>query len=209
MTFTEVNYFYRMPHHFEWICDNAANSTMWLVGNSQMAKFSGALGYYQIMYKRGGKIDELMAEAEWIILTKKATHVIVDGIQNSVMDIRSGSLNLEKDVFSRLKVLNKQAKVVLAEVLYCPEHLEYLSTLQWINRQVKRMNREASGMESPQPWKVLNTIFRNKNRKKADTVTIFPGSYAEDGYHINVTKILHYEAELASFMAAMVEDTQQ
>ena len=69
-----------MRHHFEWLCNNAAKSTMWLVGNSQMAKFSGALGYYQIMYKRGGKIDELMAEAEWIILTKKATHVIVDGI---------------------------------------------------------------------------------------------------------------------------------
>ena len=140
-----------MPHPFEWICNNAAKSTNWLVGNSQMANFSGAFGYYQIMYKRGGKIDELMAEAEWIILTKKATHVIVDGIQNSVMDIRNGTVNLEKEVFSRLKVLNKQAKVVIAEVLYCPEHLEYFPTLQMINRQVKRMNKEASGMDSPQP----------------------------------------------------------
>ena len=50
-----------MPHHFESICNNAAKSTNWLVGNSQMANFSGAFGYYQIMYKRGGKIDELMA----------------------------------------------------------------------------------------------------------------------------------------------------
>ena len=199
-----------MPHHFKWLCNNAANSTMWLVGNSQMAKFSGALGHYQIMYKRGGKIDEIMAEAEWIIISKKATHVIVDGIQNSVKDIRNGSLNLEKEVFSRLKVLNKQAKVVLAEVLYCPEHLEYLSTLQMINRQVRRMNKEASGMDSPQPWRALNTIHRDKKRKQADTVTIFPGSFARDGYHINVVKILDYEAELAAFMAAMVtSDTQQ
>ena len=198
-----------MPHHFEWICNNAAKSTKWLVGNSQMANFSGALGYYQIMYKRGGKIDEIMAEAEWIILTKKATHVIVDGIQNSVMDIRNGSLKLEKEVFSRLKVLNKQAKVVIAEVLYCPEHLEYFSTLQMINRQVRRMNKEASGMASPQPWRALNTIHRDKKRKQADTVTIFPGSYARDGYHINVERILDYEMELATFMGAMVSDTQQ
>ena len=193
-----------MPHHFEWLCNDAATSTKWLVGNSQMAKFSGALGHYQIMYKRGGKIDEIMGETEWIITSKKATHVIVDGIQNSVREIRNGSLNLEKEVFSRLKGLNKHAKVVLAEVLYCPQHLEYLSTLQMINRQVRRMNKEASGMDSPQPWRALNTIHRDKKRKQADTVTIFPGSFARDGYHINVVKILDYEAELAAFMAAMV-----
>ena len=114
-----------------------------------MAKFSGALGHYQIRYKRGGKIEEIMAETERIVTSKKATHVIVDGIQNSVREIRNGSLKLEKDVLSRLKVLNKQAKVVLAEVLYCPEHLEYLDTLHMINRQVRRMNKEASGMDSP------------------------------------------------------------
>ena len=199
-----------MPHHFEWLCNDAATSTKWLVGNSQMAKFSGALGHYQIMYKRGGKINEIMGETEWIITSKKATHVIVDGIQNSVREIRNGSLNLEKEVFSRLKGLNKHAKVVLAEVLYCPQHLEYLSTLQMINRQVRRMNKEASGMDSPQPWRALNTIHRDKKRKQADTVTIFPGSFARDGYHINVVKILDYEAELAAFMAAMVtSDTQQ
>ena len=199
-----------MVHKFEWLCNNAASSTKWLVGNSQMAKFSGALGHYQIMYKRGGKIEEIIAEAEWIITSKKATHVIIDGIQNSVREIRQGSLKLEKDVLSRLKVLNKKAKVVLAEVLYCPEHLEYLDTLHMINRQVRRINKEASGMESPQPWRALSSIHRNKNRKKADTVTIFPGSFARDGYHINVVKILDYEAELAAFMAAMVtSDTQQ
>ena len=198
-----------MVHKFEWLCNNAASSTKWLVGNSQMAKFSGALGHYQIMYKRGGKIEEIVAEAEWIITSKKATHVIIDGIQNSVREIRQGSLNLEKDVLSRLKVLNKRAKVVLAEVLYCPEHMEFLDTLHLINRQVRRINKEASGLESPQPWRALSSIHRNKNRKKADTVTIFPGSFARDGYHINVVKILDYEAELAAFMAAMVtSDTQ-
>ena len=199
-----------MPHHFEWLCNNAATSTKWLVGNSQMAKFSGALGHYQIMYKRGGKIEGIMAGTEWIITSKKASHVIVDGIQNSVREIRNGSLKLEKDVLSRLKVLNKQAKVGLAEVLYCPEHLEYLDTLHMINRQVRRMNKEASGMDSPRPWKVLNTIHRNRNRKQADIVTIFPESFAKDGYHINVVKILEYEAEVAAFMAAMAtSDTQK
>ena len=189
---------------------NAATSTKWIIGNSQMANFSGALGHYQIRYKRGGKLEEIMAETERLVTSKKATHVIVDGIQNSVREIRNGSLNLEKEVFSRLKGLNKHAKVVLAEVLYCPQHLEYLSTLQMINRQVRRMNKEASGMDSPQPWRALNTIHRDKKRKQADTVTIFPGSFARDGYHINVVKILDYEAELAAFMAAMVtSDTQQ
>ena len=99
--------------------------------------------------------------------------------------------------------------MVLAEVLYCPEHMEFLDTLHMINRQVRRINREASGMESPQPWRALSSIHRNKNRKKADTVTIYPGSFARDGYHINMVKILDYEAELAAFMAAMeTSDTQ-
>ena len=58
-----------MSHHFEQTQqrNNSATSTKWIVGNSQMAKFSGALGHYQIMYKRGGKIEEIMAETEWII----------------------------------------------------------------------------------------------------------------------------------------------
>ena len=147
---------------------------------------------------------EIVAEAEWIITSKKATHVIIDGIQNSVREIRQGTLNLETEILPRLKALNKRALVVIAEVLYCPEHQEYLDTLHLINRQVRRMNREASGLESPQPWRALNSIHRNRNRKKADHITIFPGSYARDGYHINVAKVLDYEAELAAFMAAMV-----
>jgi len=50
----------------EWLSNNSS-STNWLVGNSQMAKFSGSQGDYQIMYKRGGRIVEIVAEAEWII----------------------------------------------------------------------------------------------------------------------------------------------
>ena len=65
---------------------------------------------------------EIIAEAEWLITTKKATHVLIDGIQNSIPDIVRGYLDLEQDVQQRLKVLNKRALVVLAEVLYCPEH---------------------------------------------------------------------------------------
>ena len=107
-----------MSKNFEQVSQrpNAASSTKWLVRNSQMAKFSGALGHFQIRYKRGGKIEEIMAETERLVTSKKATHVIVDGIQNSVRDIRNGSLKLETDLRSRLKVLNKQAKVVLSEV---------------------------------------------------------------------------------------------
>ena len=64
-------------------------------------------------------------------------------------------------------------------------------------------------MESPQPWRAMSSIHRNKNRKKVDTITIFPGSFARDGYHINVVKIMDYEEELAAFMASMVtSDTQ-
>ena len=70
------------------------------------------------------------------------------------------------------------------------------------------MNREASGLESPQPWRALNSIHPNRNRKKADNTPIFPGSYARDGYHINVAKVLDYEAELAAFMAAMVSGNE-
>ena len=148
-----------------------------------------------------------MAETERLVFWNEATHVIVDGFQNSVRDIRTGTLKLEADILPRLKALNKQAKVVLSEVLYCPEHKEYINTLHMINRTVRRMNREASGMESPRPWKALNAIYRN--RKQADTVTTFPDSFTKDGYHINVAKIIDYEAELAAFMAAMVTGTKQ
>ena len=147
---------------------------------------------------------EIMAEAEWLITTKKATHVLIDGIQNSVPDIVRGTLNLETEVKQRLKSLNKRALVVLTEVLYCPEHQQYEDTLHLINRQVRRMNREASGLASPQPWRALSSIHRERSRKKKDQVTIFPDSFTRDGYHINQTKILDYEAELADFMAHMV-----
>ena len=151
---------------------------------------------------------ELVAEAEWLISTKNATHVLIDGIQNGIPDIIRGTLNLETDVQQRLKALNKRALVVLAEVLYCPEHQQYNDTLHLINRQVRRMNREASGLASPQPWRALSSIHRDRSRKKKDQVTIFPGSYARDGYHINVAKILDYEAELAAFMANMVASSR-
>ena len=200
-----------MSKNFEQVIQrpNAASSTKWLVGNSQMAKFSGALGHFQIRYKRGGKIEEIMAETERLVTSNKATHVIVDGFQNSVRDIRSGILNLEVDILPRLKFLNKKAKVVLSEVLYCPEHQEYVNTLHMINRQIRRMNREASGMETPRPWKALNAIYQNRNRKQAYTVTQFPDAFTKDGYHINVAKIIDYEAELAACMAAMVAGTKQ
>ena len=77
---------------------------------------------------------KIMAEAEWLINTKKATHVLVDGIQNSVPDIVRGTLNLEAEVHQRLKALDKRALVVISEVLYCPEHQKYLDTLHLINR---------------------------------------------------------------------------
>ena len=190
-------------------CPNAAASTKWIVGNSQMARFSGALGHFQISFKRGGMIEEIMAETERLVFWNEATHVIVDGFQNSVRDIRTGTLKLEADILPRLKALNKQAKVVLSEVLYCPEHQEYHNTLHMINRQIRRMNREASGMETPRPWKALNAIYRDRNRKQADTVYTFPNAFAQDGYHINVDKIIDYEAELAAFMAAMVAGKTQ
>ena len=52
-----------------------------------MAKFHAKCGNYQIAYKRGGKLMEIIEEAEWLISNKKATHVVIDGIQNSVPEI--------------------------------------------------------------------------------------------------------------------------
>ena len=114
---------------------------------------------------------------------------------------------METEVHQRLKALNKRALVVLSEVLYCPEHQQYEDTLHLINRQVRKINREASGLVSPQPWRALNSIKRDRSRRKKDQVIIFPNSFARDGYHINQVKILDYEAELAAFMAAMVDGT--
>merc|ERR1711867_418237 len=94
-----------------------------------MAKFHTIQGDYQIAFKQGGRIMEIIAEAERVVSKKKATHVLIDGIQNSIMDIVRGPLSLETDVLERLKVLNKRALVVLAEVLYCPQHHQFNDTL--------------------------------------------------------------------------------
>ena len=123
---------------------------------------------------------ELVAEAEWLITTKKATHVLFDGIENSIPDIVRGYLDLETDVQQRLKVLNKRAVVVLAEVLYCPEHYQYTDTLHLVNRKVRRINREASGLASPQPWRALCSIQRDRSRKQKDNIMVFPDSFARD-----------------------------
>ena len=160
-----------MPHQFECHSNSTITSTNWLIGGSKMAKFSGTLGNYKILYKRGGRIGEILEKTEWLITSKQATHVILDGVQNDVRDIRHGILELERDVLPRLKALNTQAKVILAEVLYCPQHLDldYLNTLHLINRQIRRMNKEASGKMSPQPWRVLNRIKRTPCSRRSDT----------------------------------------
>ena len=150
---------------------------------------------------------EIIAEAERLVSKKKATHVLIDGIQNSIPDIVRGHLSLETDVLERLKVLNKRALVVLAEVLYCPKHHQFNDTLHLVNRQVRRINREASGQASPQPWKVLVSIKRDKSRKQKDKVIVLPDSYSRDGYHISHSKAREYEAELAAYMKDLVAST--
>ena len=150
---------------------------------------------------------EIIAEAERLVSKKKATHVLIDGIQNSVPDIVRGHLSLETDVLERLKVMNKRAVVVLAEVLYCPKHHQFNDTLHLVNRQVRRINREASGQASPQPWKVLVSIKRDKSRKQKDKVIVLPDSYSRDGYHISHSKAREYEAELATYMKDLVATT--
>ena len=105
---------------WEYISHNQT-TTNWMVGNSQMAKFNGAQDY-QIAYKRGGRIEEIISQAEWLITTKGATHVVIDGIQNSITAITRGRLNLEAEILRRLKFLHTRASVVLAEVLSCPQH---------------------------------------------------------------------------------------
>ena len=70
---------------WKYISTNPTSSN-WMVRNSQMAKFTGA-NDYQIAYKRGGKVMELIAEAKQLIEKRGATHIVVDGIQNSIPDI--------------------------------------------------------------------------------------------------------------------------
>ena len=150
---------------------------------------------------------EIITKAEWLVTTKGATHVVIDGIQNSIPDIVRGRLHLERDALERLKFLNSRALVVLAEVLYCPQHHQYNDKLERVNRQVRRMNREASGLASPQPWRVLGAVQRAKNRREKNRITVFPNSFSRDGYHISTSKVLEYEAELAAFMKDMVTST--
>ena len=111
---------------------------------------------------------------------------------------------MEMDVLATLKSLNTRAVVVLAEVLFCPEHRRYNVKLLSINRQVRRMNRAASGLASPKPWRALGEVRRANNRRQKDTVLVFPDSYARDGYHISGTKIVEYEAELSAYLRGMV-----
>ena len=177
------------------------DTTHWLVGNSQMAGFQGSHNY-NITYKRGGRILELISEAEWLV-SVRATHIIIDGIQNSVREIVERKVNLEEEVLERMREMNKKAVVVLAEALYCPEHARYEARLLQINRQIRRINKEASGLDSPRPWTVLAEQKRNLNRKKRDILTIFPGSFARDNYHISDKKKVEYEEKLAGFMEKM------
>ena len=150
---------------------------------------------------------ELITQAEWLVTTKGATHVVIDGIQNSIPEIVQGCLDLETDAMERLKSINRRALVVLAEVLYSPQHHHYNNKLHRVNRQVRRINREASGLASPQPWRVLGEIKRARKRLQKDNVIIFPNSFSRDGYHISTTKVLEYEAALAAFMKDMVAST--
>ena len=168
-----------------------------------MANFNGSREY-NITYKRGGKILELISEAEWLV-SVRATHIVIDGIQNSVREIIGGQVSLEREVLARLKEMNKKAVVVLAEALYCPEHNRYEARLHQINRQIKRINREASGLASPKPWIVLAKIKRSQDRRKKDDLIIFPDSFARDNYHISKDKIPEYEAKLAVYMEGMLD----
>ena len=39
---------------------------------------------------------KIIEEAEWLVSKQRATHVLIDGIQNSVPEIVRGHLSLEK-----------------------------------------------------------------------------------------------------------------
>ena len=176
-------------------------SKRWLVGNSQMAKFSGHKDY-QITYKRGARLEEIVREAEWLT-TVGATHIVIDGVQNSVKEIIQGRLQLERTIQPRLKTMNQTASVVLAECLYCPEHVDIIPRLQWINRSIRRINKEASGSETPRPWTVLGENKRSTVRSRKDSFTFFPDAFGRDGYHINVAKIEEYEQNIANYLRNM------
>jgi len=104
---------------------------------------------------------EIIEEAKWLISNKKATHVVIDGIQNSVPEIMRGNLKLEEQVLRRLKALNKSAVVVLAEVLYCPEHHKFNDALNLVNRQVRRLNRS---LRTSQPTAVESSCLSQERQ---------------------------------------------
>merc|ERR1711955_85128 len=116
-----------------------------------------------------------------------------------------GHLKLEEQVLKRLKVLNESAVVVLEEVLYCPEHHKFNDALNLVNRQVRRLNREASGQASPQPWKVFISVKRGRKRKAQ--VSVLPNAYSRDGYHISHSKAQEYEAKLATYLKDLTMTT--
>ena len=64
---------------------------------------------------------------------------------------------------------------------------------------------QASGLETPAPWTVLAKKTRNMNRKKRDVLTIFPGAFGRDGYHIANDKKPEYEKKLAEFLELKME----
>ena len=166
-------------------------------------KIEGDFRDYSIAFKRGGRILEIMEEAEWLVKAG-ATHVLIDGVQNSVREILAGRVNLEGEALEKLKEMNKKATAILTEVLYCPEHAGYEAGLHRINRQIRKMNKIASGLVTPKPWIVLAQKKRNMNRKKKDIMKILPGAFKRDGYHISDMKLPVYEEYLSKSMNNMI-----
>ena len=166
-------------------------------------KILGDFRDYSITFKRGGRIMEIMDEAEWLVKVG-ATHVLIDGVQNSVREILAGKVNLEGEALEKLKEMNKKATALLTEVLYCPEHAGYQAGLHRINRQIRKINKIASGLVTPKPWIVLAQKKRNMNRKKKDIMKILPDAFKRDGYHISDKKLPVYEEYLSKSMNNMI-----
>ena len=177
----------------------------WMVGNSQMAKFKieGDFKDYSIAFKRGGRILEIMEEAQWLVKAG-ATNVLIDGVQNSIREILAGKINLEGETLEKLKEMNKKATVILTEVLYCPELAGYEAGVHRINRQIRKMNKTASGLVTPKPWIVLTEKKRNCNRKKKDIMKNLPGAFRRDGYHISDMMLPVYEEYLSKTLSRMI-----
>ena len=187
-------------HKWEYLSRDP-QSRRWMVGNSQMKGFGGDRDY-QITFKRGGKILEILDEANWLT-TVGATHIVIDGLQNSVKELITGRVKFGRDILPKMTEMNKKCKVVLAETIYCPEHREIFGRIHWINREVRKVNREASGLVGPQPWKALSQLKRPASRKMKAHVKIIDGSFAKDGYHISSNKIAEFEEVLAEFLTEM------